>query len=109
MPQRHCGSVRSRIDFGRRSSETWFVLTISTRALAANPCHMPLGDLALAGEPAAAGELYGRNSPCRSKRSVLRISLFQYKSQRGRSRSEIILLANPTVFVDSVSKVERTA
>ena len=84
------------------------MFTISTRARAAKPCHMPFGDRALAGKSSAAGELYGRNSPCRSSRSVLRISLFQNKSHRGRSRSAMIAWASPTVFVDSVSNFERT-
>ena len=47
--------------------------------------------------------LYERNSPARSSRKVLRISLFQNKSQRGRARSLMIASVSPTVLVDSAS------
>src|SRR6476620_2432030 len=46
----HCESVMLGIDFGQRSSETWFVFTNSTRARAAKPDHKPAGDFTLSGK-----------------------------------------------------------
>src|SRR4030095_3251657 len=73
------------------------------RARAAKPCHAPLDALAQSGKSAAAGDRYGSKSPSRSRRNVLRISLFQNTSHRGRLRSARNASVNPTVFVDSVS------
>ena len=101
MPHRsyHCGSVRSRIDFGRRSSAD--LIRVDDQHAGPRREAVPHAVRRLARSPemhSACGELYGRNKPCRSSRSVLRISLFQNKSHRGRSRSAMIACSQADRF-----------
>ena len=86
------------------------MFTISTRARAAKPYHMPFGEC-------DGGRIRGRGrrivrpqqSGAAPAECVLMISLFQNKSQRGRARSLRIASVNPTVLVDSASYFARTA
>ena len=81
----HFGSIRSFSPFGRSASGTSFVFTMRICARAASPYHVWFLALKTGGNAAAFGGSNGASSPFLPRRSVLTTSLFQNRSQRGRS------------------------
>ena len=104
----HRGLTRSASPFGRSASDTDLVLTSKIRARAANPYQLPSGSLNAAGTSSACRGLNGCSKPRSLSRMVLRISLFQNRSQRGWTASAINVLVSPTVFVLSTSNLLRS-
>ncbi len=95
--------------FGRSVAGTCCVLTMMTRARAAKAVQVWSAARSAAGNAAAAGLSYGSYRPCRWRRMVLRISLFQWTSQRGRSASRLSSTVRLTDLVASVSNFGATA
>ena len=103
------GSIRSSNPRGRSDSLTVSTLINKTLARAARPYQVLSAALNAGAIPGAAATSKGCKRPWSCNRMVLRISLFQNRSQRGRAFSATIALTRPTVLVLSTSYFAATS